>query len=303
MLYPTVKLGWNWSVAGAVQVHSRPYFSEEFRTQGYGLKADVLQAHLDYSRFWRNGSVVFRAGQLSSSFGSFLLRYDDADNPLIDMPMAYGYYYKNVTSYGLAGSQVDVSWGKFDARAQLASSSPTNRRGLFDHDQYRNWAGGVGYTIRQGLRAGASAYRGPYLHRQFAYFFPGEDKPSALPATGIGVDLEWGRGPWTTNAEWQRFTMPYHAIPGLTKTIGYAETRRVLSPRWYVAARVGYLQANRATQDKQAYEFAVGFRPMAHQLVKVGYAINKGPAIRGTLGNTLAIQFVTTLHPLSIARN
>ena len=45
---------------------------------------------------------------LSSAFGSFLLRYDDAANPLIDMPQAYGYYGAGVTDYGLAAAQVDV---------------------------------------------------------------------------------------------------------------------------------------------------------------------------------------------------
>ena len=47
--------------------------------------------------------MVVRLGQLSSAFGSFLLRYDDADNPLIGMPQAYGYYYKPVSTLGLTG--------------------------------------------------------------------------------------------------------------------------------------------------------------------------------------------------------
>ncbi len=72
MFYPTWKLGPHWSVTGAVQVHSRPYFVEELPTQGYGVRGDVLQGHLDYSRFWEHSSVVFRAGMLSSAFGSFL---------------------------------------------------------------------------------------------------------------------------------------------------------------------------------------------------------------------------------------
>src|ERR1700730_17542667 len=78
VFYPVWKWNEHWTLEGTVQVHSRPYFAEEFYTQGYGLKSDVLQAHLNYSRFWKKGSVVVRAGMLSSSFGSFLLRYDDA---------------------------------------------------------------------------------------------------------------------------------------------------------------------------------------------------------------------------------
>ncbi len=71
---------------------SRPYYYEDFSTQGYGVKADILQANLSYSRFWKDASLVVRLGQMSTAFGSFLLRYDDAVNPLIDTPMAYGYY-------------------------------------------------------------------------------------------------------------------------------------------------------------------------------------------------------------------
>jgi len=44
MLYPTWKISEHWAVSGAVQIHSRPYFVEEFSTQGYGVKADVLQS-------------------------------------------------------------------------------------------------------------------------------------------------------------------------------------------------------------------------------------------------------------------
>src|SRR5205814_9470482 len=51
MLYPTWKVSRNWAISGAIQIHSRPYFQEELSTLGYGVKTDVLQAHLSYSRF------------------------------------------------------------------------------------------------------------------------------------------------------------------------------------------------------------------------------------------------------------
>jgi hypothetical protein len=284
-----------------VQVHSRPYFYEQFSTQGYGVRGDVLQAHLTYSRFWQNGSVAVRAGQLSSAFGSFLLRYDDADNPVIDMPVSYGYYYKGVTSYGLMGAQVDATLGKLDLRAQFVNSSPANRRSILDRDQYGNWAGGAGYSIRQGLRVGASAYRGPYLHRQHPYFFKGEANPRDLPGTAYGVDVQLARGHWNLTAEWQRFEMAYRAIPDFVRSVGYAEVRRVLHPRWYVAGRVSYQRAS-AGSPCNIYEAAIGFRPNAHQLIKAGYQIQQGPTFRGTLGNTVAVRLVTRLRLLSLAQ-
>lgn len=302
VLYPTWKLNDHWAISGAIQTHSTPYFFEEFPTRHYGVKADVLQANLSYSRFWNGGSVVVRLGELSTAFGSFLLRYDDAVNPLIDMPMAYGYYYKPVSNLGLAGSQVDLTLGKADMRAQFVNSSPANRRSIFDREQYGNWSGGAGYTIRQGFRVGVSGYRGPYLDRNYAFYFPGEASPRSLAGSAIGVDVQWARGAWNVYGEWQRFQMDYRAIPTFKEHTGYAEARRVLHPRWYIASRVGYLRAN-AFAGRQIYEFVGGFRPNRHQLAKVGYQVEQCPTVRGTLGNTLSVQLVTTFRAISVARD
>jgi hypothetical protein len=298
VFYPVWKWNEHWTVEGAVQIASRPYFYQEFQTQGYGVKTDVLQAHLNYSRFWKKGSMVVRAGMLSSAFGSFLLRYDDAVNPLIDMPSIYGYY-GGVSPLGLAGVQTDATLGKADFRAQFVNSSAVNRRSIFDHDQYGNWAGGAGYTIVQGFRVGASVFRGPYLDRQFPFYFPGEAKPSELPATGVGVDVSWAHGPWNVYGEWQRLQMDYRLIPTFSEHAAYGEIRRVLHPRWYVAARLGYIRPSAGT-GYQSYETAIGYRPNAHQLVKLDYEVEQGPAVRGALDNTLAIQIVTTFRALSL---
>jgi hypothetical protein len=303
ILYPTWKLNSHWTISGAVQVHSRPYFEEEFVTQGYGVKGDLLQLNVSYSLFWRrNSSLVVRAGQLSSAFGAFLQRYDSAENPLIGVPDAYGYYYKPVTFQGLAGAQVDATVGKLDVRVQFVNSSPANRRSVFDNDQYGNWAGGLGYTIRQGFRVGGSAYYGPYLHRQYPYFFPGEANPKVLPGRGYGLDVEWGWGHWNAWGELQHFQMDYRAIPNFTQNVGYVEVRRILNPRWYAAGRVGYLRAS-AFPGSQTYEFAAGFRPNTHQLIKLGYTIHQGPLYPGTLGNTAAIEFVTSFRAISLAKD
>jgi hypothetical protein len=302
VLYPTWKLNRHWSVSGAVETHSRPYYIDEFQTQGNGVKTDVLQAYVSYSQFWKNNSVVVRVGQLSSAFGSFLLRYDDAVNPLIEMPLGYGYYTGGASTLGLAGAQVDATFGKLDLRAQFVNSSAANPRSVFDRDQYGNWAGGVGYTIRQGFRVGASSYRGPYLDRQSEFFFPGEAPPRTLPATAVGLDAQWGRGPWNVYGEWQHYQFDYHAIPTFREHTGYGEVRRVLTPRWYLAARAGYLRTS-AFRGYQVYEVAAGYRPNRLQLIKVGYRAEQGPTIRGTLENVLAVQLVTSFRALSIARN
>jgi hypothetical protein len=302
MLYPTWKLSKHWAVSAAIQTHSKPYFFQEFSTQGYGVTSDILQAHLSYSRFWKDNSVVVRVGQLSTAFGSFLLRYDDAANPLIDIPMSYGYYLKAVSTLGLAGAQVDVTHSKLDMRAQFVNSSPANPRGIFDRDQYGNWAGGIGYTIQQGLRVGISAYHGPYLDRQYPFYFPGEAKPRDLAASAFGVDVQWGHGPWNVCGEWQRLQMNYHAIPTVREHTGYAEARRVLHPRWYVATRLGYLRGN-VFAGREAYEIVGAFRPNRYQIVKVGYEIQHVANIHGALANIVSVQFVTAFRAISIARD
>jgi hypothetical protein len=301
ILYPTIKLNSHWSASGAIQVRSRPNFSEDFYTQGYGIRGDVLQANISYSQYWNHSSVVARAGMLSSAFGSFLLRYDPGVNPLPGMPLSYGYYGKGVTNLGLMGAQVDATTGRFDFRAQFVNSSPSNRRSIFDHDQYGNWAGGMGVTLAQGFRVGASAFRGPYLYRQFAYYFPGEAPPKSLPETAYGIDAQWGRGPWNLYGEWQHFEMPYKLIPTFTEHTGYVEARLVLTPRWFVATRVGYIRAS-ASPGYESYELGAGFRPNRLQILKFGYQILRGPTIQGASDNVAVIQLVTNFHPISVGR-
>lgn len=301
MLYPTWKIGEHWTVSGAIDVNSRPYFPETFSTQGYGVKFYVLQANLGYSKVWKNSSVVVRAGQMIPAFGSFLLRYDDADNPLLDMPMQYGYYYAGVNTAGVAGIEVDTTRGKWDERVQFANSSPANPGSIFAKDQYGNWEAGAGYTILQGFRIGISGYRGPYLDRDSKLFRPGESSPRDLPATAGGVDVQFARGHWNLYGEWQRFEMNYHAAPTFREDAGYVEVKRVLHPRWYVAGRAGYLHGSFQTGG-ETYEAAIGYRPGARQLIKIGYSIEREGA-SGDLNRTFGVQIVTTIHPLSLAWN
>jgi len=167
VVYPTWKINDNWFVTGALQLTTRPYYYEQFSSEGYGVKGIVLQSTLNYSHISHKGSILVRVGEMSTAFGSFMLRYDDTDNPLVDIPIEYGYYYAPVSILGVAGAQIDATKGKWDGRAQFANSSPANPRSIFASDQYGNWAGGGGYTIRQGFRVGASGYRGPYLDRNY----------------------------------------------------------------------------------------------------------------------------------------
>ena len=297
VVYPFVRLDEHWTVEGAVQVSSNPYFTEDFTTPGHGVRIRILRANIGYSRSWKTGSIAIHAGQLGSAIGSFNLRYDDAVNPLIDMPILYGYWTK-ITTMGIAGVQTDLALGKWDARVQFVNSSMMDPRSIFDRDQYGNWAGGAGYTIFQGLRIGASGSRGPYLNRQWPNFFPGEANPNRLPGSNVGTELQFARGHWNVEAEWDWMVMPYHVIPFTRREGAYVEAKRVLTPRWYLAARDGYLSTNGDCQ--QLFEMAAGFRPGAHELVKFGYEVERDGK-SGQVNRISMVQFVTTLHPISLA--
>jgi hypothetical protein len=139
---------------------------------------------------------------------------------------------------------------------------------------------------------GTSFLRGPYLDRQYAYFFPGEAAPNTLPATGVGVDVSWGHGPWNAYGEWQRFQMDYRVIPNFREQFAYGELRRVLAPRWFLAGRMTQM-TDSAAPGYRVYEAGIGFRASASELVKLEYETNK----------TVAIQFVTTLRPIAFSGN
>lgn len=295
VLYPTIKFSDHWFISGALQAATRPYFYEDLTTSGYGVKGTVLQGAINYARVSERGSLLLHAGEMPSAFGSFLLRYDDADNLLVDFPVSYGYYYAPVSLLGVFAAQIDASRGKFDGRLQFANSSPANPRSIFARDQYSNWAGGAGFTIRQGFRLGVSGYRGPYLDHHYAYYYPGEVSPRLLPAHGLGVDGNWAHGHTTAYVELQKFVMPYTLIPDFRESAAYGELRQVISPRWSLAARYGYSSTN-ATGKLHSVEAGVAFRPNRLQLIKATYEDEHYVPGGAGPNHTLGVQIVTQLH-------
>jgi len=96
--------------------------------------------------------------------------------------------------------------------------------------------------------------------------------------------------------------MDYTVIPPFTESAGYGEVRLVVHPRWYVATRIGYMSPS-AFPGWRYYEAAFGYRAGKNELVKLEYEVQQGPTISSNQQNTLAIQFVTTLRPISLARH
>lgn len=299
VFYPVLKVGKRWSLSGAYQINSANFYPNASAPAQYFIRNRVLQASVNYSLVHSGKSLMVRAGRLPTAFGSFPLRYDDTVNPLVTPPPQYGYYYSRVSTLGVTGAQADVTVGKWDARLQFATSNPANPRPLLSPDQYGNWAGGAGYTVRQGLRLGASASYGPYLDRGFQYYFPGEAPPAQLKARAEGIDAQWARGHWSLQGEWDRFTMPYRAIPVFREQAGYIEARRVISPRWYAAARVGYA-APSAGATKTVMDAAGGYRISSSSVLKLDYQMERDALTSPLFHQSLAIQVVASVHPLSL---
>jgi len=287
MLYPTLKLGEHWFGYAAIQETLAPYFYYDAYNPEHEWLTNVIQAFAGYSWRTEKVSMMVKAGRLSSAFGSFPLRYDDAANPLLDQPLSYiqsltlrsnqipcgvsdllsqpygsvSHFCGGVTGrqrgltpvtlYGLPGIEADISGGRLDARLQITDGSPADPLGLSHVDQYVQWTAGAGYTIQQGFRVGISGFRGPYLDPSLAPLLAAGTTARDFPANALGVDAQWARGRWSAGGEWQhfRFDSPNFVVsPSINST--YGEVKTVLTPRLFLAGRAGWLSPGGAVDKK-----------------------------------------------------
>jgi hypothetical protein len=300
MAYPTFRLGTHWFGYGAVQVHSTPFFYEEAFSSRRELKLELVQGFAGYSSSVGKTTLMVKAGRLVSAFGSFPLRYDDAQNPVLDLPQPYGYYYKPVSMEGLLGVEVDVARDRFDARVQVTDSSPAHVS-LNPKKKAAQWAAGAGWTVHQGLRIGVSAYRGTYLEPGSVWLVPG-DRSEQFPATGVGLDVQWAAGRWSAQGEFQRFDFPYPHDPSATGYYGYVEAKAALTPRLYAAGRAGFQHYNWVAPSLSNYEIALGYRPGRDHLLKVGYLWSPSCSSMPVMSKgVLGVQYVASVRALSHA--
>jgi hypothetical protein len=273
---PSLRLNAHWFAYASIQLRSTPFYYYDAFEADRTIRAQAVQAFVGYTMTYKSATLLVKAGQLITAFGSFPLHYDDSDNPLLDQPLSYSTYLNlppvemgcnaqsltqspgvpgtgspcsgwqansygltPVTLYGLPGVEVDLSAHKLDTRLQLTNSSPANPQNLLSGSQHAQWAAGGGYTVIQGFRVGGSVFQGPYLNRTVAAFLPLGKRVIDFPATGAGLDAQWARGRWSTSGEWQwfRFDTPGFRISPST-SVAYAEVKAVLAPRFYAALRL-----------------------------------------------------------------
>jgi hypothetical protein len=355
VLAPTIRLGPHWFLYSNLEVRSSSYSTYRTGADQPEVQFHAMQAFVGYATRIRKASLLLKAGQLTSAFGSFPLQYDDAKTAFLDPPPGYvtnlplrpdqlpcgvndllwqkygadvdfycggahsdAYGMFPVTLYGLPSIQAEISWARLDGRLQITNSSPANPQGFTSHSQSPQWTAGGGYTVPGGLHVGLSAFRGPYLDRTLDSLLPSGRTIRDFPAVGLGIDAQWARGRWSVDGEWQHFRFE---LPGFVRSpserIAYVQLKTILSPRTFVAARATMLEfgrvldisgvtANHAAAPQQVYEFAFGYRPNRHQLIKAGYewmnrkesSFNAGPDARGS---AFQVQLVTTLDAFSRA--
>jgi acetyltransferase-like isoleucine patch superfamily enzyme len=318
---PSVKLGAHWFIYSSVEVYSSPYFSyEQGLDNDTAVQAHVMQAFVGYTRNIEGVTFIIKAGQLSSAFGRFPLEYDDAKTPFVNSPPVYisnlplrpdqrpcgvadlisqpygedvdfdcggsaieRYGLAPVTLYGLPAVESDISWGRFDGRLQITNSSPANPQSLTSSSQTIEWTAGGGYTFPTNFHVGASAFRGPYLDQNLAPLLPQGKSIRDFAASGIGIDAQWARGPWSAEGEWQHFQFD---LPGFivspSENAGYAQVKRILTPRAFLAVRASAQRFGRvqdtsgvsaSTYQAPQYvdELSFGYRFSRQELLKVGF--------------------------------
>ena len=73
LLNPSIKLGQHWFGYASVQVLGKPYFFYDTYRSPRAYSTEVLQAFGGYQFRADRATVVIKAGQLTSAFGSFPL--------------------------------------------------------------------------------------------------------------------------------------------------------------------------------------------------------------------------------------
>lgn len=358
---PTLKFNERWFAHATFQANTEPFFPyEAYHVDRPVARGRLLQGYLGYTVTGTGKSVTLKAGQLATVFGDFARRYSDMANPLIGAPQPYGNYvllrpdelpctnfdlqhqqqvhpnvsayhcspqesYKYgilpVSPYGVFGGEIDVNWGKVDARMQLANSSPSNPKSIFSRDQALQWAGGFGVSLWQGLRVGVSYFRGPWLEGNARSQMRACCRWKRYCGCGKGLDVQYSRGRLSLAGEWMRI---HYRYPGYAHspavTFAYAEPKVILHPRVFAAARIGnqthsavrYVHSDNGEThqlidregdiglanfqpNKMAAEIAIGVRPTRRTLLKVSQQWVRRSENFGPKDHVFALQLVTSL--------
>jgi hypothetical protein len=314
-------------------VKAGPHFTllGEIRTENLGQ----IRPYAAYVRIrpWTSRNFDLQVGRVPPTFGAFARRTYAADNPLIGYPLAYQYmttmradalaantdemlrkrslgwlFRYSVGEPQPGGGVALVSAFRWDTGVQVhASNGPINwtasvTTGTVSNPLFRDDNGGpqvagrIEFRPANGLVAGASWARGPFLARgarEAARRLAGPltvQDDNAFTQTAWGGDLEYSRDHYVLRFEavGSAWRLPAVSAPELPQPLSALSTsiegRYKLRPGLYVASRVDHLGfsdivGSRETQPWDApvtrVEIGVGYSLQRNLLLKGSYQTNR----------------------------
>jgi hypothetical protein len=274
----------------------------------------------------RDWSFDVQAGRIPPVIGAFARRAYGRDNPVLGAPLAYQYltslrhdaapasvddllrmrgrgwrpsFPVGATSPGpgvaLVSSTawdtgVEARWqySRLDVAGAVTRGAPSVPV-VTDTTAGVQWSGRLGVSLPGGAIVGVSGARGRWLDRDVVRLLPDVSGRRGTQ-TIVGVDAEYGAGPWLLRGEWLRaghdlpLASPVGAGLALATHSGFAEVRWRPHARWQLAGRVGYLHFDRLTGDVLAdgpwdapverVEGALNYRVTRHLDLRAGWQQN-----------------------------
>jgi len=230
---------------------------------GFGLRSTYFNLNplIGIPLVWQYRTNLSNSG--TSTVASLLARQDE---PGTGSPMLYD-------SCWMIQWEILGEVGAFEYSVALtpgALSNPIRARQV----DGSMWLARVGHAPLPGLRLGVSAAHGPWLSAPSPSFDQGL----------LGVDAEFGAGPWLFFGELHSFRWESPLIAeDLDAVGGFVEARFDFLPGWYAAGRLGGLWfgdvvTNAATgarapwdQDTARTELALGYRVSRQALLKLDW--------------------------------
>jgi hypothetical protein len=275
-------------------------------------------------RPWLTRPVAIQAGRIPPVVGAFGRRAYSRDNAVIGQPLGYQYLTSlrpdavpatmddvlrmrgrgwqpsfPIGSTTLTPGVPLVAASRWDTGAEISwrpgivDLAFAVTRGSPAIPVVRDHNDGVTTAVRSAVRldavvAGVSFAHGDWLEQDvLALTATGTHSPAA--ETVMGIDTEWGRGPWLVRGEWLRasFDVPIVAAATtarLSAWTTFGEVRYRVQPRWQVGARAERLDfstveahpGEHVTWDAPVnrLEITIGFRPARRLDIRAGWQHN-----------------------------
>jgi len=243
---------------------------------GNAAEESELEAEQYGLRYTGSSALVVDVGRIPALIGTFASRRFSNRNPLIGEPDGYPAQYPY-------GALVSGASGIFDYRAGMVSLPAVHEEYTPPPKEKLRPAFGVGITPVVGVRLGGSFTSGPYLNDTLTASQLAQQSWDSYHQRVTAADLSVSVGYAELFAEYGRSS--YEVPRRAERVYGdayYVEAKYTVTPRLYVAARVGrnnypfiapvsptfWVARNTDFHDE---ELGVGFRVSVRTLAKASY--------------------------------